>query len=520
MQLIDNIVNVNLTLASPLATIDTAGVIGWRLDEATGRVLILTSSIKLVMFLFYSIAMGPGGMNKGLLSFDFTFKIMKEQLNTATISTVDNAQHGKLLAFGPSSHEDTEAVSDATHIFTTFFYMVVMGIRNRALPEQWSIALKEAVYREYGALVDAHPLAVPAVSLGDIALGASQVKVHRGLSDLAPAISAGLHKVLDTNVHTDCWAHTWRAIMAHLKPKMSEALFNELYTQLAFFNVVPPHFKDLLFFFTEATGYTDEVMVNHVQRKGHAQHGALYRMFDAEWRKKIDGALVDYLFEYHMLNLWSNAWNEPGEPTTTNAHERMHEFIKSAEHYDTVEGIGTVVHQSLTVGTRLSQWADPFQQVPAVTAHYWKEAQKLVGKGYFNLGFKLTIKGVEHFVFPSTELLKPKESGGFLPDDAKTTAQITAFLTTWAKEYAGVATDYVMNAFHPVLTHLSTSLIRYIQLVKKGNKYEKVTDEKVAKDLQQWDLTTLLDMMFSFWMLTPITDTDPRSERLREAGIW
>jgi len=31
-------------------------------------------------------------MNKGLLSFDFTFKIMKEQLNTATISTVDNAQ--------------------------------------------------------------------------------------------------------------------------------------------------------------------------------------------------------------------------------------------------------------------------------------------------------------------------------------------------------------------------------------------------------------------------------------------
>ena len=243
-------------------------------------------------------------------------------------------------------------------------------------------------------------------------------------------------------------------------------------------------------------------------------------MFDAEWRKKIDSEFVDYLFEYHMLNLWSNAWSEPGEPTTTNAHERMHEFIKSAEHYDTVEGIGTVVHQSLTVGTRLSQWADPFQQVPAVTAHYWKEAQKLVGKGYFNLGFKLTIKGVEHFVFPSTELLKPKESGGFLPDDAKTTAQITAFLTTWAKEYAGVATDYVMNAFHPVLTHLSTSLIRYIQLVKKGNKYEKVTDEKVAKDLQQWDLTTLLDMMFSFWMLTPITDTDPRSERLREAGIW
>jgi len=51
MQLIENVANVNLTLASPVATMDTAGVIGFRLDEATGRVLILTSSIKLVMFL-------------------------------------------------------------------------------------------------------------------------------------------------------------------------------------------------------------------------------------------------------------------------------------------------------------------------------------------------------------------------------------------------------------------------------------------------------------------------------------
>ena len=108
---------------------------------------------------------------------------------------------------------------------------------------------------------------------------------------------------------------------------------------------------------------------------------------------------------------------------------------------------------------------------------------------------KLTIKGVEHFVFPSTELLKPKESGGFLPDDAKTPAQIIAFISTWAKEYALL--EGLLHKPCP-LTHLNTSLIRYIQLVKKGNKYEKVTDEN---NVQQWDLTTLLDMMFSFWML-------------------
>jgi hypothetical protein len=69
--------------------------------------------------------------------------------------------------------------------------------------------------------------------------------------------------------------------------------------------------------------------------------------------------------------------------------------------------------------------AQPHLLAPLVFSHFVLSA------------VKLTIKGVEHFVFPSTELLKPKErSGGFLPDDAKTPTQITAFLTTWAKEYA------------------------------------------------------------------------------------
>ena len=69
---------------------------------------------------------------------------------------------------------------------------------------------------------------------------------------------------------------------------------------------------------------------------------------------------------------------------------------------------------------------------------------------------KLTIKGVEHFVFPSTELLKPKErSGGFLPDDAKTPTQITAFLTTWAKEYALLDLERLLNTLCP-LNHLNT----------------------------------------------------------------
>ena len=49
-------------------------------------------------------------------------------------------------------------------------------------------------------------------------------------------------------------------------------------------------------------------------------------------------------------------------------------------------------------------------------------------------------------------------------------AQITAFLATWAKEFALL--ERLLNTLCP-LTHRNTSLIRYIQLVKKGNKYEK-----------------------------------------------
>lgn len=50
------------------------------------------------------------------------------------------------------------------------------------------------------------------------------------------------------------------------------------------------------------------------------------------------------------------------------------------------------------------------------------------------------------------------------------------------------------------------------QLVKKGNKFTKLHDGS-------WNLDILLDMMFSFWVLTPISDTNPRNRMLIEAGI-
>jgi hypothetical protein len=142
--------------------------------EEEGRVLILTSSIKLTMHMFENMCLG-----NSIMSLDHTFKIMKEQMEMVTLGTVDNGRHGKTLAFGPSSHTDTMAVTDACEMFASFFRILISGIRNRALPDVWSESVKQATYNAYGAMVDANPQVV-------------ECRPQRGLSDLAPAILQGM----------------------------------------------------------------------------------------------------------------------------------------------------------------------------------------------------------------------------------------------------------------------------------------------------------------------------------------
>jgi hypothetical protein len=463
---------INITLHSAEATTDTAGVIGFKLVEEEGRVLILTSSIKLTMHMFENMCLG-----NSIMSLDHTFKIMKEQMEMVTLGTVDNGRHGKTLAFGPSSHTDTMAVTDACEIFASFFRILISGIRNRALPDVWSESVKQATYNAYGAMADANPQVV-------------ECRPQRGLSDLAPAILQGMLAALKTEKHIDCYAHTWRAISAHLKAELDEKTMADLMEHLAFFNAVPPMFCDLLFYCEQTDHNVGDTVLFYCDKAARAQctkYGALYHLFEREWRKRVGDEIVDYLIKHHMLNMWSHAWGEPGMPTTTNAHERLHSIIKSEQFYNTVEGVATVVAQSVIVGCRLSNWSSPFVTVPPAEAQTWKDAQKLVSKGYFNLCFKMTIMGKESFVFPSCTLLEPQSKGGHMPDDANTTAQkIAALKNTWAKEY--------------------------IQLVKKGNKFTKLHDGS-------WNLDILLDMMFSFWVLTPISDTNPRNRMLIEAGI-
>ena len=128
------------------ATLDTTGVIGAELDPEEGRVLVLFTSVKLIMFAFEQL---NAGYDNGLALADFTYKIMKEKLAFIAISTVDIQQHNKLTAFGPSSHEDAQAVRSAALFMKTFLDTLVKGIKTSSLPDAWHANVKEAIFKEF-----------------------------------------------------------------------------------------------------------------------------------------------------------------------------------------------------------------------------------------------------------------------------------------------------------------------------------------------------------------------------------
>ena len=71
--LIHDRADINIVLASPDATFDTTGVIGFELDgtdPADPRVLILFTSVKMAMFAFESTI---DGYSNGKLLADYTY---------------------------------------------------------------------------------------------------------------------------------------------------------------------------------------------------------------------------------------------------------------------------------------------------------------------------------------------------------------------------------------------------------------------------------------------------------------
>ena len=97
--------------------------------------------------------------------------------------------------------------------------------------------------------------------------------------------------------------------------------------------------------------------------------------------------------------------------------------------YNSVEGIGTVIVRTTVVGERISRDTAPLQEVPEPGANDWKKAQRLVIKGWQNLGFKWG----SNFVFPSEKLIEDH-----IPASETTIEAKRAVIKTWALEFVAM----------------------------------------------------------------------------------
>ena len=84
------------------------------------------------------------------------------------------------------------------------------------------------------------------------------------------------------------------------------------------------------------------------------------------------------------------------------------------------------------------------------------------------------------YVFPSEKLLE------LVPADCDTVQKTRDFIKKWVTEY--------------------------IAMRRNPKTYKKLTDGS-------WDIDVLNDMMFSFWVLTPVETTHPQKNALKEKGI-
>ena len=81
------------------------------------------------------------------------------------------------------------------------------------------------------------------------------------------------------------------------------------------------------------------------------------------------------LHDHHLYYRTSQAWSPIGQPTDTNSLETYNRTYKPPEMFDSVEGIGTTLEKSLTVGYLMSRDAAAFVDLPTNTPETWKKGR-------------------------------------------------------------------------------------------------------------------------------------------------
>jgi len=203
----------------------------------------------------------------------------------------------------------------------------------------------------------------------------------------------------------------------------------------------------------------------------------MIEMFRVKWLKKDEDEMVAYLDKEVLGRNFSRSDGFPGKPSDTCTLESFNRNLKSVNYFNSVEGMCTVLKRAPTVCMRISRDAPSFAMVPTVPMEDWKKAQKMVADGWCKLGFKLNNSNI----LPSEAMIK-----NHVPNTCDTVAKKRDHIKKWAEEFRGVC--------------------------KNPGGYAKVVNG-------EWDFDILVDMIFSFCVLTPIDEKHPQYKRLKEIGI-
>jgi len=160
-----------------------------------------------------------------------------------------------------------------------------------------------------------------------------------------------------------------------------------------------------------------------------------------------------------------------------NTLESLNRVLKT-EPFSKNTSIGLGLNKALTVVHRMSRDMKKLAVAPCPKKETWVKAQKFVSEGIAKLGYKLG----DALIIPSEKLIQS------LP--GSTQVEKRKNISVWIQEFGS--------------------------MMKNPATYYKVVGNATT---QPWDFDTLMDYVYSFWVVKPLATDHLRAADLAAAGI-
>lgn len=381
---------MDIVLGTTDATIDSVFVCDAELLPDTERALVAQSSIRMLMKVPEVVA---SGFSDGILLVDHTFKIFKERLSLLTVAVHDAMQQGHMVAFGPTSHEDTASVCSGLCIVKVTINKILTCIYTNTMPEGWSALLTASILLKYTPIAQSVATAGAKVVL---------LCLPTVLADHAQALPNGaiasklVVKQPGRIVKKTCYAHVVRDIRTNRGKLKNKDLLDGILCDVAYIHECP--YLELLHELADA----DDEDGPMADANGVVGLGPMIGLFIQKYTLMGEDEFVDYMVKHQLYHLWSRGHGMPGEATDTNTLERQHRDLKTPDKYDSVEGFATVLKNQGTAGTRVSRDSKEVAQIVEPSNKHWAKAQGMLTRGHLNL----SLAKDDLVIIPSEVLIK------------------------------------------------------------------------------------------------------------------